>query len=330
MGKQGICMNAESIVKVLPDSRWIGACLGRAQVSLQMGQDAESVARTLYECGVLTLARSRECVDKLKTASFTELLEKRKKMGSAENPVTKLFPAAVTERQFLDRLDNLREQRPTVDYRDERFRGHTLVDFTLLEGDQELPVNVKNAGTRFENARTLVGLEPDDCIPIAAYKAYDAVEKEPNLVYAISVDYTLTRKIESHLLTRFNKDEETVWRLLNTYSGPLIRDAEDKFVYSMVSKHWLDFSEQVALPVFKVVSARKIIRILQTLPKRTPGVGLRAWGTGANAEVNVHLSVSAETKDWDIIHQRIETGGILDIIDAVNRKRTELVFDPEI
>ena len=323
-------MNAESIAKVLPDSRWIGACLGRSQVALQTGQDAESVARGLYECGVLTLARSRECVEKLKTTPFTELLEKRKRIGSAENPVTKLFPAAVTERQFLDRLDNLRGLRPTVDYRDERFSGHTLVDFTLLEKGYELPVNVKNAGTRFENAGSLVGLDPDDCIPIAAYKAYDAVEKEPNLIYAVSIDYTLIRKIESYLLTRFNKDEEAVWRLLNIYSGPLIRDAEDKFVYSMVSKHWTEFSEQVALPVFKVVSARKIIRILQMLPKRTPGVGLRAWGTGASAEVNVHVSVSAETKDWDIVHQRIETGGILDIIDAVNRRRTELVFDPEI
>ena len=323
-------MNAETITRVLPDSRWIGVCLGRAQAALQMGQDADSVARTLYMSGVLTLRRSEECVSLLKTVPFTELLEKRKKIGSAENPVTKLFPAAVTERQFLERLDRLREARPSVDYRDERFSGHTLVDFTLLEDDRELPVNVKNAGTRFENAKALVGLEPDDCIPIAAYKAYDAVEKEPNLLYAVSVDYTLIRKIESHLLTQFNKDEEAVWRLLNAYTGPLIRDAEDKFVYSMVSKHWAGFSEQVAWPVFKVVSARKIIRILQTLPKRTPGVGLRAWGTGASAEVNVHLSVSAETKDWDTIHHRIEAGGILDIIDAVNRKRTELVFDPEI
>jgi hypothetical protein len=268
-------MTADSIVKVLPDSRWIGACLGRAQAALQTGRDAESVARELYECGSLTLTRSRECVDKLKTTPFTELLEKRKRTGSAENPVTKLFPAAVTERQFLDRLDNLRAVRPAIDYRDERFRGHTLVDFALLEDERELPVNVKNAGTRFENAGTLVGLEPDDCIPIAAYKAHDAVEKEPNLLYAVAVDYTLIRKIESHLLTRFNKDEETVWRLLNAYSGPLIRDAEDKFVYSMVNKHWADFSEQVA-------------------------------------------------------HQRIEADGLLDIIDAVNRKRTERVFDPEI
>lgn len=323
-------MDASCITKVLPDSRWIGACLGRAQAALQMGRDGDSVARELYECGSLTLTRSKECVERLKSVPFTDLLERRKKVGSAENPVTKLFPAAVTERQFLDRLDALRAARPAIDYRDERFRGHMLVDFTLLEEGRELPVNVKNAGTRFENAGTLVGLEPDDCIPIAAYKAHDAVEKEPNLLYAVSVDYTLMRKIESHLLTRFNRDEESVWRLLNTFSGPLIRDAEDKFVYSMVNKYWAEFSEQVAVSLFRVISARRVIRILQTLPRRTPGVGLRAWGTGASAEVNVHLSVSAETKDWDGIHQRITDGGLTDIIDAVNRKRTEWVFDPEI
>jgi hypothetical protein len=323
-------MKDESIARVLPDSRWIGACLGRAQVALRQGRDVDLVARELYEGSSLTLTRSRETVEKLRTADFTTLLEPRKKTGSAENPVTKLFPAAVTERQFLDELDRLREARPSIDYRDERFSGHTLVDFSVLENELELPINVKNAGTRFENAGQLVGLDPDDCIPIPAYKAHDAVEKEPNLLYAISVDYTLIRKIESHLLTQFNRDEAEVWRLLNEFSGTLIRDAEDKFIYSMANKYWSVFSEHVALPVFRIISARKAIRILQKLPKRTPGIGLRAWGTGASAEVNVHISVSNETKGWDEIHSRVRSNGVDDIIQAVNRKRTELVFDPEI
>jgi hypothetical protein len=42
-------------------------------------------------------------------------------------------------------LDRLRASRPNIDYRDERFSGHTLVDFTLIEIDLELPINVKNA-----------------------------------------------------------------------------------------------------------------------------------------------------------------------------------------
>jgi len=241
-----------------------------------------------------------------------------------------MFPAAVTERQFLDQLDLLREARPAVDYRDERFTGHTLVDFTIMENDLELPVNVKNAGTRFENAAGLVGLDPDDCIPIPAYKAYDAIEKEPNLIYSICIDYTLTSKIERALLTRFSSEEAAVWEILSRYAGPLIRDAEDRFVYSMVNRHWEDFSQHVAMPVFRIISARRAIRILQKLPKRTPGIGLRAWGTGASAEVNVHISVADETRPWGEIHSRIVSRGVTEIIEAVNRKKTELVFDPEV
>lgn len=323
-------MSSEYVARILGESRWVGAQIAKAQVALRAGADKESTARTLYESSSLTLTRSREIVENLRDSDFESFLEERKRTGSAENPITKMFPAAVTERQFLDQLDQLRASRPRVDYRDERFTGHTLVDFTIIEGDLELPVNVKNAGTRFENAASLVGLDPDDCIPIPAYKAYDAIEKEPNLIYAICIDYTLISKIERGLLTRFTAEEAAVWKILSKYGGPLIRDAEDNFVYSMVNRHWEDFSQHVSIPVFRIISARKAIRILQKEPKRTPGIGLRAWGTGASAEVNVHISVAEETKRWDEIHSRITEHGVTDIVEAVNRKKTELVYDPEV
>jgi hypothetical protein len=321
---------ADSVVKILSDSRWIGACLSKAQVELKEGRNIDDVSRSLYERSSLTLAKSKRIVNQLKNNDFITLLEPRKKIGSSENPVTKLFPAAITERQFLDELDDLCEKRKTINYRDERFQRHTLVDFTIIEDGLELPINVKNAGTRFENAVQLVGLDPNDCIPLPAYKAYNAVEKEPNLLYAISIDYSLIRKIESCLLTEFNKDEANVWKLLNDYAGTLIRDAEDKFIYAMVNKYWQQFSGEVALPVFRIISARKSVRILQKFPRRTPGIGLRAWGTGAAAEVNVHISINDETKKWDEISKRITANGISDIIKAVNRKKTEIVYDPEI
>jgi hypothetical protein len=323
-------VSSEHVARILGESRWVGAKIAKAQVALRAGADKEATARTLYESSSLSLSRSREIVENLRDADFESFLEERKRTGSAENPITKMFPAAVTERQFLDQLDQLRASRPQVNYRDERFTGHTLVDFTIIEDDLELPVNVKNAGTRFENAATLVGLDPDDCIPIPAYKAYDAIEKEPNLIYAICIDYSLIAKIERGLLTRFSAEEASVWRILSKYAGTLIRDAEDSFVYSIVNRHWEEFSQNVSIPVFRIVSARKAIRILQKQPKRTPGLGLRAWGTGASAEVNVHISVTDETKRWDDIHNRIASNGVLDIVEAVNRKRTELVFDPEI
>lgn len=318
------------IAAVLPNSRWIGSRLAHAQIAIRNGEDSEEVARNLYESSNLTLTRSREITPQLKSTDLANLLEPRKKRGSAENPITKMFPAAVTERQFLDKIESLQSKRTSVNYSDERFDGHTLVDFSLLESDLELPINVKNAGTRFENAQALVGLDSNDCVPIPAYKAYDAIEKKPNLLYAMCVDYALIGKIETQLLTRLNHEESHVWEVLNEFAGPLITDAEDIFVYSTVNRHWDEFSKHVSFPVFRVISARKAIRILQIHPKRTPGVGLKAWGTGANGETNVHISISSEMTPWDEIESRIASNGIDDIIAAVNRKKTEVVFDPEI
>ena len=189
---------------------------------------------------------------------------------------------------------------------------------------------MKNAGTRFESAKQLVGLEPDDCIPIPVYKAYDSIEKEPNLLYAVAIDYDLVDSINTHLIPLFDANEAIVWRILNDFSGTRIRDAEDKFVYGITTKHWDSIRQEFANPEFRLISARKSIRILQKQPKRTPGIGLRAWGTGANAEVNVHISVAEETKPWTEVFDRIVGKSLGDIIEAINRKKTEIVYDPEI
>jgi hypothetical protein len=323
-------MSSEYVARLLDGSRWVGAQIAKAQVALRNGASKEDTSRILYEMGPLTLKRSREIVENLRDASFESFLEKRKNLGSAGNPITKLFPAAVTERQFLDELDFLKDARKTIDYHDERFKGHTLVDFTVIEGGDELPINVKNAGTRFENAAKLVGLDPDDCIPIPTYKAYEATEKEPNLLYIISIDYLLSEKIEKHMFTLLSSDEMYVWNILSLYSGPFIRDAEDKFIYSIVNRYWDNFSTFMSNPAFQVISARKAIHVLHKNPRRTPGLGLRAWGTSASAEVNVHVSVNEETKKWEEIQSRIVAKGIVDIISAVNRKKAELVFAPEV
>lgn len=323
-------ITAESLTSVLKGSRWVGVNLAQAYLNKIKGEDDETNARSLYESGPMTLRRAREVIPKIDTTGFLNFIPKRERLGSAENPITKLFPAAITEQRFLSEIDLLCEKRNSVNYDDDRFTGHTLVDFTLKEGSLELPVNVKNAGTKFEKAKQLVGLDPEDCIPIPVYKAYNALEKEPNLVYAISVDYSLIKIITSSLLPHFDKSEKITWDILNVHTGNHIRDAEDKFVYSMTLKHWETLYPKINKSPFRLISARKAIHILQKHPSRTPGIGLRAWGTAASAEVNVHISVLKETKPWGDIRARICNNGLKDIVKAINRKRTEVVYDPEI
>lgn len=322
---------AQAIVTVLPDSRWVGSGLAQAYLwSINGDRDAEQISRHLYNLNCYSLTKAKELAPTLAKGGFLGHIKVRTKTGSAENPITKMFPAAITEERFLDQVDALRAKRATVDYEDDRASGHTLVDFTLTEGDLRLPINVKNAGTRFENAKQLVGLEPNDCIPIPVYKAYDAIEKEPNLIYAVAVDYGLIDSINTHLIPLFDDNEAIVWRILNDYSGSRIRDAEDKFVYGITTRHWNSIRKDFADPEFRLISARKSIRILQKQPKRTPGIGLRAWGTGASAEVNVHISIAEETKAWMEVFERIAQNSLSDIIEAINRKKTEVVYDPEI
>src|SRR5262249_22647462 len=151
------------------------------------------------------------------------MLTPRSRTGSAENPVTKLFPAAVTEERFRELIGMLCEARSSLTCRDERETGHTLVDFTITEGELQLPVNVKTASTAFAKAMDLVGLPPEDCIPIPAYKASAALEVEPNLLYAVSVDFTLVRELDRLLPALFTNEERIVWDILNRFEGARLR-----------------------------------------------------------------------------------------------------------
>lgn len=226
-------------------------------------------------------------------------------------------------------LDELSGAKSGLTYSDNRDTG-SLTDFTLKEEEVELPINIKNAGTRFERAEELVGLDPNDCLPIPAYKAHAAVDAFPNLLYVISVDYQLIHNLDTLLPKLMSDDETIVWALLNEYVGPRYKNAEDLFIFSIVNKYWDQLKGITNQSPFYVISARKAIKILNSKPKRTPGIGLKAWGTGASSEINVHVSIKEDTTPWDNIQDRIIRMGIQNIIEAVNRKRYMWVYDPEI
>lgn len=321
---------ATALTTVVPHSRWVAVAIAHAVVALTKGATEDEAARIARECGVSTLKESRDLVRRYGTEGFLRLLEPRKKLGSAENPVTKLFPATVTEERFLELASPLCERMAGMDLEDDRETGHSLVDFTIQKSNYALPINVKSASTRFEKAADLVGLDPDDCIPIPVYKASGALESLPNLLYVVSVDFTLVGTLDGLLPKLFSSEEQIVWDLLNRYEGARLRPAEDAFVFTIVRRHWDEIAKIVRNNPFHAVSARKSIRVLQTKPRRTPGIGLRAWGTGARAEVNVHLSLREDATPWEDVARRIEQKGLEDVIAAINRRRKEWVYDPEI
>jgi hypothetical protein len=321
---------ARALTAVVGESRWEVVALAHGFLSLAAGRSLEEAARLARERGVPSLKDARELLSRARDQGLLAVLKPRTRIGSAENPVTKLFPAAVTEERFLELAAELCDRCQGLSCRDERETGHSLVDFTILDGEASVPINVKAASTAFEKARDLVGLEPDDCIPIPVYKASAALETLPSLLYVVSVDFTLVPMLDRLLPELFSADERIVWDVLNRYEGARLRTAEDAFVFSVVRRHWDRIRETIQHTPFHAVSARKSIRVLQTKPKRTPGIGLRAWGTGASAEVNVHLSIREDTTPWNDVATRIADRGLGDVIAAINRRRQEWVYDPEI
>jgi hypothetical protein len=321
---------AKALVDVLGGCTWQAVAFAHGYLAVRGGVQAEEAARLVRSKGKETLKRSRDFVNRASTGGFQTQLKPRERTGSAQNPITKLFPSTITELRFREELDEMLSKKPSLKYSDERKIMHGLSDFTVSEASDRLPINVKNAGTRFLQALALVGLDPDDCIPIPAYKANGALSKEPNLLYAVAVDFDLIGILNSKLTEILSPEEHTVWVLLNRYSGFGVQAAEDQFVFGMVAKYWPEFKGMTTQRPFHVVSARKVIHIMNTMPKRTPGIGMKAWGTGARAEMNVHLSINEDMTPWDVVRDRIISKGVLDLIGAVNRKVVKEVYEPEI
>lgn len=332
MGSSPDAAVARVLVTILADSRWEAVALARGYLALtEGGLSVDEAAATMRrQTGAsMTLTAARRMALQLLQTGLLANLRLRERMGSAENPVTKLFPATLTEMRFSRLLERLSESRPGIAVSDDRMSEHSLTDYTLVEGDIRVPVNVKNAGTRFERAQQLVGLDPDDCLPIPAYKAYAATEREPHLLYAVSVDFGLVHRISETLPPLFTPQEALVWDLLNRFSGSLLRSAEDAFICAVAAKYEDRLLAVAGDMPFHVVSARKAIRILQQKAERTPGIGLRAWGTGASAEVNVHLSLREDMTPWTAVDQLISGQGLTRVVAGIDRRRMELVFDPE-
>lgn len=204
-------------------------------------------------------------------------------------------------------------------------------DYGLQRDGLELPINVKVASTLFRNAQTVVSLDPEDCVPISAYKALGAAERVPNLVYVDLVDFTLREKVDG-FMNGLDGALGIGWHLLSWYRGTGIRAAEDRYFDVLFERRAADLKELVP-PVtqFRVISAKRVLAILRHLPRRVPGLGVPGAGTGGfSAEVNVHVSVSSEMVAWNDIAEQLRQEGIQPVLDRIGRERDETWAYPDL
>ncbi len=272
---------AETLVRLFTGASWEAVAIARGFLASAGGATEGSAISAIREGSRIAPGRARTLLTQSKGEGLLAAFKQRERKGSAENAAPKLFPARITEQRFSELLETLASDRNGVKAEHERDTGeYTYADFTLNEGTDRLPINVKNAGTRFANAQALVGLDPDDCIPIPAYKAFGAIESVPysSLVYSCSVDFELARRVGEVLKGSLTAEEALVWRILNDYTGSGVKAAENQFVSATVSKSWDKFRTAVSNTPFVVISARRAIRILKTKPQTHARLGSQSVG----------------------------------------------------
>lgn len=234
----------------------------------------------------------------------------------------------IAERAFRD--DHLSELELDFEIVDYVLEGENR-DFGVERDGLELPINVKVASTLFRNARRVVDLDPEDCVPISAYKAIGASERVPDLVYVDLVDFSMRERVDD-FVGALDGEYGIGYHLFSWYGGRGTKRAQDEYVTALFDRYSDDLKALApGVTSFRVISAQRVLAILRENPRRVPGLGVPGAGTGGFiAEVNVHISVEDETVPWELVSERLQREGIQPVLDDIRRTAAVTVPDPEV
>lgn len=182
----------------------------------------------------------------------------------------------------------------------EAVSDRSFLDFRIMAQDEsesfELAINVKNAGRQMAKAEEFFGLQPEDTIPMATYKAFGSTDASiAPLIYAYLIDWDLLERLRASYWNALSDNEATVFRILTSFKG-LSRDLEDDFITATVDERIGDLRQAVGYEGsgdlnFRAISAARCQSIFYENHRRSPYVFIRRM----NTDPNVHISVSAET-----------------------------------
>lgn len=184
-------------------------------------------------------------------------------------------------------LVDLREGRSDTDYRVLNGRGRPIYR-----------LNIKFFGSTFRRGAELVGLEPEDCFPLATYKILSALEKQNNehlpFVFTIVGVPNLTAL---SIRDYFAEEDISVAALISTserVAGK--RSIEERIVSRIVAERSKAFTEaygRIRSAEWYVLSARKANDLLrEKFIDRVYALRVRNFAQAfRRAEVDMHFSL---------------------------------------
>lgn len=181
--------------------------------------------------------------------------------------------------------------------------GYSDTDYRVLNGKGRpiYRLNIKFFGSVFRRGAELVGLDPEDCFPLATYKILSALEKQdsehlPYVFTVVGVPNLTAISLREH----FSEDDIRIIALITKsqkVSGK--RALEEKIVARIVdgkSKAFTEAYNRIRSANWYVLSARKAHDMLKTMfIDRVYALRVRNFTRQfGGAEVDMHFSLKKE------------------------------------
>jgi hypothetical protein len=219
----------------------------------------------------------------------------------AKNGIAQMLLSLLAERRFIQ-LSNEITGAGVLKIEDHR-PSRTDTDFRLMNGGGRplCRLNIKFHGTAFRESRRYVGLEPDDCFPLATYKINNADKRQhaEDLPYVFVV---LTALDLSAAEVAGIIPDDYVYALVVMQqvvsTGKLA--IEERVVERLLASDQLPRFEPILRRMpegqFRVLSASRAMDLLKTqLFDRIHALSLKAFTRKfRNAEVDMHFSLTRE------------------------------------
>ncbi|HXF52713.1 MAG TPA: hypothetical protein VNK52_01195 [Hyphomicrobiaceae bacterium] len=200
------------------------------------------------------------------------------------------------------------------DYR----RGRTDTDYRMLNGNGRpvWRINIKFIGSPFRKASEYVGLDPQDCFPLATYKIYAALQKQQaeHLAYLFLIVHVpgLTAPSVGDGFAK-QEIEPLLDLLVSSIAGK--RDLEDRFADLQVRRRhpvFVSAYERIRTAKWYVLSARRADALLRdklferVYAVRVPGFA-RLFG---KAELDMHFSLKNDLHELHDFLRELREGGL--------------------
>lgn len=182
-------------------------------------------------------------------------------------------------------------------------RKYGIINYdVLLRGRALFHANIKVHTTPFREAQRMVGLDPDNCFPLAVYKILSGLgeqqRKSVPFLFLVFIRWSMRETVARRLasLGRALRGEmEKVFRQRD-------RAKQDAFVNEVVSRWerddtWQNLLQGLKAGEHRVISPGKALKLLVERIERCPALVIPRFRFAG--EINMHLAIREEMTDLE-------------------------------